>query len=121
VKGVVELIIGVVRDPQFGPLVMVGTGGTQVEVKGDVAFELAPLSAKQARELLDRTSAGKLLAGFRGAPPSDSAAAIDAILRVSQIAMDYPEIQEIEINPLVVMKQGEGATAVDARVRVAEC
>ena len=67
VKGAVELIVGVVRDPQFGPLVMAGAGGTEVEMKRDVAFELAPLSTKQAKDLLDRTSAGRLLAGFRGA------------------------------------------------------
>lgn len=121
VRGVVELITGVVRDSQFGPLVMAGRGGTEVEMKRDVAFEIAPLSAKRAKDLLDRTSAGKLLAGFRGAPPADSAAAIHAILRLSQIVVDFPEIQEIEVNPLIVMKQGEGVSAVDARVRVAEC
>ena len=120
VRGVVELITGVVRDSQFGPLVMAGRGGTEVEMKRDVAFEIAPLSAKRAKDLLDRTSAGKLLAGFRGAPPADSAAAIHAILRLSQIVVDFPEIQEIEVNPLIVMKQGEGVSAVDARVRVAE-
>jgi acetyltransferase len=121
VKGGVELIAGVVRDPQFGPLVMVGTGGTEVEMRRDVAFELAPLSAGRAKELLDRTSAGRLLAGFRGAPARDSAAAIDAILRLAQMAMDCPEIQEIEVNPLIVMKQGQGAAAVDTRVRIEQC
>jgi acetyl coenzyme A synthetase (ADP forming)-like protein len=118
-KGAAELIVGVTRDPQFGPLVMAGAGGTQVELKRDVAFELAPLSAKQAEDMLDRTAAGKLLAGFRGSPPSDRAAAVDMILRLSQIALDCPEVQEIEINPLIVMEQGEGAVAIDARVRLA--
>jgi acetyltransferase len=119
VKGQAELLVGVTRDPQFGPLVGVGIGGTQVELKRDVAFDLAPLSEKLAGDLLDRTSAGKLLAGFRGAPPADRAAAVDVILRLSQIAIDWPQIQEIEVNPLIVMGQGEGAVAVDARVRVA--
>jgi acetate---CoA ligase (ADP-forming) len=119
VKGAVELIVGVTRDPQFGPLVVVGTGGTEVELKRDVAFDLAPLSAKQAGDLLDRTTAGKRLAGFRGAPPADRAAAIDAIMRLAQVALDLPQIQEIEINPLIVMEDGAGVTAVDARVRVA--
>jgi len=118
-KGAAELIVGVTRDPQFGPLVMAGTGGIQVELKRDVAFELAPLSAKQAEEMLDRTSAGKLLAGFRGSPACDRASAVDVILRLSQIALDCPEVQEIEINPLIVMEQGEGAVAIDARVRLA--
>jgi acetyltransferase len=117
-KGAVELIVGVVRDPQFGPLVMAGTGGTRVEVTRDVAFDLAPLSARQARDLLNQTAAGKLLAGFRGAPPADLDAAVDVIVRLAQIMVDLPEIAEIEINPLMVMPQGEGAAAVDARVRV---
>jgi acetyltransferase len=116
-KGAVELIVGVVRDPQFGPLVMAGTGGTRVEVTRDVAFDLAPLSARQARDLLDQTAAGKLLAGFRGAPPADLDAAVDVIVRLAQIMVDLPEIAEIEINPLMVMTQGGGAAAVDARVR----
>ncbi len=118
VKGVGELIVGVVRDAQFGPLVMAGIGGTQVELKRDVAFELAPLSAKQADDLLDRTAAGRLLAGFRGAPPADRAAVVDVILRLSQLALDWPEIQEMEINPLVVMERDRGVSAVDARIRV---
>jgi acetyltransferase len=126
-KGVAELIVGVVRDPQFGPLVMAGTGGTEVELKRDVAFELAPLSARQAAGLLDRTAAGKLLAGFRGRPPADRAAVVDTILRLAQIALDWPEVQEIEINPLIVAEAAQAAgkseagagVAVDARVRVA--
>ena len=116
--GAVELIVGVVRDPQFGPLIMAGTGGTRVEVTRDVAFDLAPLSARQALALLDQTSAGKLLAGFRGAPPADREAAADVIVRLAQIMLDLPEIAEIEINPLMVMPQGQGAAAVDARVRI---
>jgi acetyltransferase len=119
VKGQVELIVGVVRDPQFGPLVMAGSGGTHVELTRDVTFELAPLSARQADEMLDRTAAGKLLVGYRGAPPADRKAVVDVILRLAQIAVDWPEISEIEINPLIVMAKGGGASAVDARVRLA--
>jgi acetyltransferase len=118
VRGQAELIVGVVRDAQFGPLVMAGVGGTQVELKRDVAFELAPLSARQAEDLLDRTSAGRLLAGFRGESPADRAAAVDVILRLAQIALDWPEVAEIEINPLIVRREGDGAAAVDARVRL---
>jgi acetyl coenzyme A synthetase (ADP forming)-like protein len=114
-----ELIVGVVRDAQFGLLVMAGLGGTSVELQRAVAFELAPLSAGQAADLLDRTAAGTLLAGFRGAPPADRAAAVDAIRRLAQLARDCPAIQEIEINPLIVGEQGAGVIAVDARVRVA--
>jgi acetyltransferase len=121
VKPLAELIVGVVRDPQFGPLVMAGAGGVEVELKRDVAFELAPLSARQADDLLSRTGARSLLAGYRGKPPADRSAVTDAILRLSQIALDWPEIEEIEINPLIAMEQGdgEGAVAVDARVRLA--
>ncbi|MCZ7538994.1 MAG: acetate--CoA ligase family protein [Anaerolineae bacterium] len=114
----VDLIVGIVRDAQFGPLVMAGVGGTQVELLRDVAFELAPLTPQQAGELLDRTGAGRLLAGFRGAPPADRAAVIDAIVRLAQLAHDHPDVAEIEINPLMVMEGSAGAWAVDARARV---
>ncbi len=114
-----ELIVGVVRDPQFGPLVMVGKGGTQVELTRQVTFELAPLSRRQAGKMLDRTSASTLLAGYRGAPPADREAVVETIMRLAQIALDWPEVAEIEINPLIVMQEGEGVYAVDARVRLA--
>lgn len=119
VNGLTELIVGVVRDAQFGPLVMAGTGGTNVELARDVAFELAPLSRQQASRLIDRTAAGALLDGFRGQAPSDREAVIDVILSLSEIALNFPQIAEVEINPLIVMPQGEGAYAVDARLRLA--
>jgi acetyl coenzyme A synthetase (ADP forming)-like protein len=118
VGGEVELIVGMVRDPKFGPLMMVGTGGTYVELFDDVAFELAPLSARQAEAMLDRTAAGRLLAGYRGAPPADRGAVVETIRRLAQIALDWPQIAEIEINPLIVMAAGKGASAVDARLRI---
>lgn len=118
VEGVAELIVGVVRDAQFGPLVMAGVGGTEVELKRDVAFELAPLTRQQAGDLLDRTAAGRLLAGFRGAPPADREAVIDTIVALAQLALDWPQIAEIEINPLIVRPAGQGAVAVDARARL---
>ncbi len=114
----VDLIVGMVRDPQFGPLVMVGVGGTQVELTRDVTFDLAPLTAAQAETMLTRTRAGRLLAGFRGAPPADRTAVVEVILRLAQLALDHPDLAEIEINPLMVMGAGGGAWAVDARARV---
>ncbi len=114
----VDLIVGMVRDPQFGPLVMVGVGGTQVELTRDVTFDLAPLTAAQAETMLTRTRAGRLLAGFRGAPPADRTAVVEVILRLAQLALDHPNLAEIEINPLIVMEAGSGAWAVDARARV---
>ncbi len=114
----VDLIVGTVRDPQFGPLVMVGGGGTLVELLKDVTFELAPLTHAQADAMLDRTVVGKLLAGYRGAPPADRAAVVDVIVRLAQMMHDHPQIAEIEINPLMVMPDGDGVWAVDARARV---
>ena len=113
----VDLIVGIVRDQQFGPLLMAGVGGTLVELVEDVAFELAPLTRSQAEAVLDRTGAGTLLAGFRGAPPADRAAVIDVIVRLARLAQDHVDIAEIEINPLMVMANGAGAWAVEARVR----
>lgn len=118
VRGGVELIIGALRDPVFGPMVMAGAGGTQVELLRDVAFALAPISAREAADLIERTSATKLLAGFRGAPPADRSAAVDALVRLSHLIMDHPEIAEMEINPLIVRPGAEGAVAVDTRARV---
>jgi acetyl coenzyme A synthetase (ADP forming)-like protein len=112
----VDLIVGMVRDAQFGPLVMAGVGGVQVELMHDVTFELAPVTPRQADAMIERTGAGKLLAGFRGAPPADRAAVVNVIVRLARLAHDYPEIAEIEINPLIVLERG--AWAVDARARV---
>lgn len=113
-----EVIIGAVRDEQFGPLLMFGAGGVEVEGQRDVAFALAPLSRADAEKMLDATFAGRRLNGFRGAPPADRAAVIDRLLRLSQLAADFPQIAEIEINPLRVQIEGQGAVAVDARIRL---
>jgi acetyltransferase len=119
VSGGQELIVGAVRDPQFGPLVMAGAGGLEVEAAGDVAFALAPLGREEAGDLLDRTMAGRRLRGFRSVPPADRAAAIEAVVRLAQLAADFAEIAEVEINPLLVLPEGQGAVAVDVRVCLA--
>lgn len=111
-----ELIAGVTRDPQFGPLVMVGSGGVAVELTRDVAFDLAPLTPAQAGALLDQTTAGPLLNGYRGAPPGDRAAVEDIIVRLAQLVADLPAVAEIEINPIIAHAAGQGASAVDVRV-----
>ncbi|MEK7668870.1 MAG: acetate--CoA ligase family protein, partial [Gemmatimonadota bacterium] len=113
-----EVIVGAVRDPQFGPLVMFGSGGIEVEGLKDVAFALAPLPRVEAEELLDRTWAGRRLRGFRNLPAADREAVIDALLRIAQLAADFPEIAEVEVNPLRALPAGEGAVAVDVRIRV---
>ncbi len=111
-----EVILGMVRDPQFGPLMMFGSGGVEVEGLKDVAFSLAPLSVQEAGRMLDSTWAGRKLAGFRNLAPADRSAVIDALVRLAQLAMDFPQIQEIEVNPLRAM--GEGAWVIDARARI---
>jgi acetyltransferase len=110
-----ELIVGVRRDPQFGPLVLVGSGGVEVELQRDVATGIAPLSQTQAERLLDATLAGTRMKGWRGLPPADRPAVIDALRRLAQIACDFPEIAELEINPLYALPQNQGAFAVDIR------
>jgi acetate---CoA ligase (ADP-forming) len=111
-----EVILGVVRDAQFGPMIMFGSGGVDVEGLKDIAFSLAPLSHREAKKLLQRTWAGCKLAGTRNLPPVDESAVIDALVRLSWLADKFPQIAECEINPLKVM--GQGAIAVDVRLRI---
>lgn len=111
-----EVLVGVSRDPQFGPLVGFGMGGVYVEVLKDVAFRLAPLSRQEVAAQVRSIRAFALLQGVRGDPPADIAAAEEIVLRVSQLVTDFPEIVEMDINPLVVHNQGEGAMVLDARI-----
>jgi acetyltransferase len=110
-----EIIVGARRDAQFGPLTLVGQGGVDVELMRDVATGIAPLARSQAERSLDATRAGIRLKGWRGSPPADRAAVLQAMLRLSQVACDFPEIAELEINPLYVLPEGQGAFAVDVR------
>ena len=116
VRGGQEVIVGVKRDPTFGPLVMFGLGGIYVEILADVSFRLAPLTAADAWEMLAEVRSAKLLAGVRGAPPADRAALVEAIVRIGQLAADHPQIAELDINPLLVLGEGQGVVAVDARI-----
>jgi len=116
VRGGHEVIVGVKRDPTFGPLVMFGLGGVYVEALADVSFRLAPLTRADAEELIDDVRSAKLLAGLRGAAPADRAALVDAIVRISHLAAGHEEIAELDINPLLVLPEGQGAVAVDARI-----
>lgn len=113
-----EVVVGAVRDPQFGPLVMFGSGGVEVEELRDVAFALAPLTEEDADYLLQTTWAGRRLRGYRHLPPADRSAVRQVLLRVAQLADEVPEIAEVEINPLRVFPAGQGAVAVDTRVRL---
>lgn len=112
-----EVIIGAVNDPQFGPLVMFGSGGVEVEGLKDVAFALAPLNQAEAEKLMRRTWAGKKLKGFRSIPPGDEAAVTDILVRLSHLAYRHQDIREIEVNPLRVLPPGEGAVGLDVRVK----
>jgi acetyl coenzyme A synthetase (ADP forming)-like protein len=113
-----EVIIGARRDPQFGPLMMFGSGGVEVEGLKDVAFALAPLTPYDAEWLLKSTWAGRKLSGFRNIPPADREAVLEVLQRLSQLAYDLPEIDEIEINPLCALAPGQGVLALDVRVRM---
>jgi acetyltransferase len=110
-----EVIVGAVRDPQFGPLVMFGSGGVEVEGLRDVAFALAPLDRAEAADLIRRTWAGRKLKGYRDIPPADEEAVIVALIRLSVLILENESIEEIEINPLRVLHKG--AIAVDVRAK----
>lgn len=113
-----EVIIGAIQDRQFGALVMFGSGGVEVEGMKDVEFALAPLSRRQAEEMLEKTWAGRKLRGHRHLVPADRQALLDALLRLAQLATDFPQLNEIEINPLHVLPEGKGVIAVDVRMRL---
>ncbi len=112
-----EVIIGAIQNPQFGSLVMFGSGGVEVEGLKDICFRLAPLPVEEAEQMLESTWAGRKLAGFRNLPPADRAAVLDCLVRLAWLATDFPQLTEIEINPLRVLADGQGAAAVDIRVR----
>jgi len=113
-----EVIVGVVRDPTFGPLVMFGSGGVEAEGLKDVAFALGPLSPLEAEEMMRKTWAGRKLDGFRNIPAADKSAVQDILIKLSWLTYEHPEIQEIEINPLRAL--AKGAVAVDVRVKLAQ-
>ena len=114
-----EVIVGMSRDPQFGPLLMFGLGGIYVEVLKDVSFRVAPINERSARNMMSEIRSYQLLLGARGEPPADLKAAEEVLLRVSQMVTDFPEILELDINPLVLMPEGQGAIALDARMTLA--
>jgi len=115
-KGSVELLAGVVQDPVFGPLVAFGPGGTLAELIGAARFALAPLTDVDVEIAMTTGKAARLIAGWRGAPPADQIALGDVLHRLSKLALDLPEVAELDLNP--VLAQPDGCVAVDARVRV---
>jgi acetate---CoA ligase (ADP-forming) len=115
-KGGAELLAGVVQDPVFGPLVAFGPGGVFAELIGDAAFRIAPLTDLDAEELVTGDKAGRLVAGFRGTPAADPVALADLVLRLGRLAEDFPEVSELDLNPVIAGP--DGCLAVDARVRL---
>ncbi len=116
----VETIIGMKRDPLFGPLLMFGLGGVYVEVLKDVTFRIAPVMELDALRMIRSVRSAAILEGYRGQPPSDIDAIVECICRLSQLALDCDEIEELDVNPLMVFQRGEGATVLDARILLTE-
>lgn len=110
----VEVIVGMSKDPQFGPVIMFGLGGILVELFRDVSFRIVPLEPRDARQMIREIKGLPLLMGYRGQPPADLDALERLILRVSELVEAYPEIAELDLNP--VFARPDGAEAVDARI-----
>ena len=117
VQGGVETILGVSRDPVWGPIVMFGLGGVFVEVLKDVTFRRAPFGRAEARRMIREVKGYAMLQGVRGAPPSDEDAMVEALTRLSAFAASQADaLESIDINPFIVLRKGEGALAVDALI-----
>src|SRR4030042_3874309 len=113
-----EVILGAIQDAQFGPMVMFGSGGVEVEGLKDIAFSLAPLTMQDAEWMLENTWAGRRLLGFRNLPPADRQAVLKALVLLGQLSADFPQLAEIEINPLRVFPDSQGTAALDVRMRL---
>jgi acetyl-CoA synthetase (ADP-forming) len=109
-----EVIIGSIKDPQFGPTIMFGLGGIFVELLKDVTFRVAPITAQEAAEMVVEVRAYPLLNGYRNTPAADVKAIVDLLLSVSKLVIDHPEIKELDLNP--VMAYAQGTKTVDARI-----
>jgi len=111
-----EVILGMTRDPQFGPMLMFGLGGIFVEVMKDVAFHIAPITQDEAMQMLEGTKSFALLTGVRGQKSVDVSAIAGSLQRISQLVTDFPEINEMDINPFIVGALGSESVAADARI-----
>ncbi|MCP4760743.1 MAG: acetyl-CoA synthetase [archaeon] len=113
-KPITELIIGTLQDPQFGPAVMFGVGGILVEIMKDVSFRISPITNFDADEMIHEIKAFKILDGYRGSPKADLKALISLLKKISEISMDYPEIDQMDLNPVFIYE--DGIKIVDARI-----
>ena len=109
-----EVIVGAIKDPQFGPALMFGLGGIFVEVLKDVTFRIAPITEDEAREMITEVKAYPLLKGYRNMPQADIEAIVQILLNASRLVMDHQEIKELDLNPIMVYEKG--AKTVDARI-----
>ena len=109
-----EVIVGVTKDPQFGPVLMFGLGGVLVEVLKDVAFRIIPIEERDARQIIQEIKGYPLLEGYRGSEPADISKLQDLLMKVSSFVQQHPEVAELDLNP--VFAYGDGAIAVDARI-----
>jgi acyl-CoA synthetase (NDP forming) len=109
-----EVIVGSIKDPQFGPAIMFGLGGVFVEVLKDVTFRIAPITEEEAREMIEAVKAYPLLKGYRGSSPADIGAIVRILLATSRLVTEHQEIKELDLNPIMVYEKG--AKAVDARI-----
>jgi 4-hydroxybutyryl-CoA synthetase (ADP-forming) len=111
-----EIILGGKQDPNFGPVMLFGIGGIYVEVIGDVVLRVAPINRTEARAMIREIKGIKLLQGVRGLKPSDLEAVVEALLALSRLLLDFPEIAEIDINPIMVYENGKGCQVLDVRM-----
>jgi acyl-CoA synthetase (NDP forming) len=116
-SGGVEVMVGMTRDPLFGPLIAFGLGGIHVEVLGDLQFRMTPLTDRDAADMIRAIKGNRLLTGYRGQPAVDLKAIEDVLLRISYLAESIPEISELDLNPILALSPGQGCRIVDARVR----
>ena len=119
VSGGTEVIVGSKREPGMGPVVMLGMGGIYVEVLKDVTFRIAPVTGAEASSMISGIRTGRILEGVRGRAPSDTAKLAECIQRVSQLVTNFPEISELDMNPVLVMERGEGCRVLDVRIGLA--
>lgn len=118
IRAGVEALVGITNDPSLGPLLIAGVGGIAVELYKDVALHVTPITDLDASDMLDQLRGRALLDGFRGAPPADRPALLEVLQRVSALAELLPDIMELDLNPVVVLERGAGATVADARLRL---
>jgi acetyltransferase len=120
VRGGVETIVGMTRDPSFGPVVLFGLGGVSVELLRDVSLRVAPLTDRDAEEMLREIRGYPLLEGYRGSAPVSQAALRDLLHRVSQLALDHPEVGELDLNPVLALPGDVPAIVLDARLKLTQ-